>query len=504
MIGMQMAEMHHRGELMKHLYLSLGSWLLTAPLDLFEHHTISWMTPIWSMLTIPVISIILYPLSVLTYLVFGDVPSWITSCWNHGLELLFHFVDMGFTFSVVDHRTLFVSLGLSVFAYFICRRPYHYILFVLAFLCIRFHPWYEDVKMHLTQLDVGQGDSLLVSKDDRVEMVDAGPSLNLKPEKIIKRLAENGVTHVDTLLLSHLDDDHAGGLKFLLPWVRLGAVQISPKFDRVEVIQDWISKSGTVEFCSEGCFKFGVVDWIHADSEAIKSSKNALYKKTVHSSPYPIDSSIASTGNQMTGADHEEVIKTKVSNKADHLATYLEWYESGGEFDSDSSMNELIMTEEGNRKNLFTGHFSNVNRSIAISNKKQSKRRKYNKAKSAKLRTEYSGNDLMGIVMIPLSNHSIYVSLGDSNIKQEKEFWRRHHEFVEGYQNRYLKISHHGSHTSSDTAFLESFNPVTSVISVGKRNRYHHPHFSVLEKLQMLGLRVHRTDRDGDFHVFGD
>jgi beta-lactamase superfamily II metal-dependent hydrolase len=536
MIGMQVAEIHHRGELMKHFYLSVGSWLLTAPLDLMEHHTISWMTPIWSMLTIPVISIILYPLSVVSFFIFGDVPSWITSCWNQGLEFLFQFVDLGFTFSVVDHRILFISLGLSILAYIVCRRPLHYVLFILGFLCVRFHPWYQDNKIHLVQLNVGQGDSLLLRKGNRVEMVDVGPSQNLKPEIMIHRLAESGVNHVDTVLLSHLDDDHAGGLKFLLPWVPLGVVQVSPEFDRVDVIQDWLSQAATAEYCSDGCFKLGIVDWIHVSDGGKKLNhknfKKVYNKKTIRRNPGSIISRVKIDVDQ--DGDPNEIKKAK-------FTTYLDWYESGGDFkftsppdfDDNSRSSNLSGTlpvhdievgfstgfDIANRENAIGTrrensdfeHLISRNRNVRFSTKGRSvanllsSRKKLKKkfCKSKKSSKGYSGNDLMGVVMIPLSDESIYLSLGDSNVNQENKFWKRHHDFVKKFMKRYLKISHHGSHSSSDIEFIDKIRPELAIISVGKRNRYHHPHFSVLENLRVFGLRIHRTDRDGSFHISG-
>jgi competence protein ComEC len=58
-----------------------------------------------------------------------------------------------------------------------------------------------------------------------------------------------------------------------------------------------------------------------------------------------------------------------------------------------------------------------------------------------------------------------------------------------------LKVSHHGSQTSSSEAFLRTADPEIGVISVGRDNPYGHPHRETLERLQ--GIRVYRTDQDG-------
>jgi competence protein ComEC len=60
-----------------------------------------------------------------------------------------------------------------------------------------------------------------------------------------------------------------------------------------------------------------------------------------------------------------------------------------------------------------------------------------------------------------------------------------------------LKIGHHGSSTSTGAELLARTHPETALISVGRRNRYGHPHASVLQRMEAEGARVLRTDEDG-------
>ena len=64
-----------------------------------------------------------------------------------------------------------------------------------------------------------------------------------------------------------------------------------------------------------------------------------------------------------------------------------------------------------------------------------------------------------------------------------------------------LKVSHHGSSTSSEMAFLKAVSPKVAVISVGRNNRFGHPHDEVLERLEYLGIPVARTDEGGAIKV---
>lgn len=67
-----------------------------------------------------------------------------------------------------------------------------------------------------------------------------------------------------------------------------------------------------------------------------------------------------------------------------------------------------------------------------------------------------------------------------------------------------LKVGHHGSATSSSPAFLAAVAPREAIISVGRRNRFGHPHPRTLAALAACGARVWRTDRDGAVTVTTD
>lgn len=53
-----------------------------------------------------------------------------------------------------------------------------------------------------------------------------------------------------------------------------------------------------------------------------------------------------------------------------------------------------------------------------------------------------------------------------------------------------LKVGHHGSDTSSTTAFLERLHPDIALISCGKHNSYGHPHKETLERLEDVGSQI--------------
>jgi len=67
-----------------------------------------------------------------------------------------------------------------------------------------------------------------------------------------------------------------------------------------------------------------------------------------------------------------------------------------------------------------------------------------------------------------------------------------------------LKIGHHGSNTASSYDFLKVVDPSIAIISVGKKNQFHHPHKSTLSKLEERRISVFRTDLSGTVTVLTD
>lgn len=64
-----------------------------------------------------------------------------------------------------------------------------------------------------------------------------------------------------------------------------------------------------------------------------------------------------------------------------------------------------------------------------------------------------------------------------------------------------LKVGHHGSKTSTTEEFLHKVSPLIAVISVGRKNRYGHPHQDVIDRLRVAGVKILRTDQEGDILI---
>ena len=66
-----------------------------------------------------------------------------------------------------------------------------------------------------------------------------------------------------------------------------------------------------------------------------------------------------------------------------------------------------------------------------------------------------------------------------------------------------LKVGHHGSKGSSSDVFLDQLHPQLALISVGKKNRYQHPHKELLDRLEERSISYLRTDERGAIRLIG-
>jgi len=82
---------------------------------------------------------------------------------------------------------------------------------------------------------------------------------------------------------------------------------------------------------------------------------------------------------------------------------------------------------------------------------------------------------------------------GDLGVEEEHKLVRRY----PNVQVDVLKVGHHGSRSSTSREFLEHIQPKLGLLSVGKDNRYGHPHGEVVALLQEHGVNILRSDKNG-------
>lgn len=94
-------------------------------------------------------------------------------------------------------------------------------------------------------------------------------------------------------------------------------------------------------------------------------------------------------------------------------------------------------------------------------------------------------------------DHLNYLFMGDASKEIEKQL-------MDTYDLKadVLKVGHHGSNTSSDTAFLDSLDCRIALISAGYKNKYDHPSTETLKTLDHLHIHTFCTSTDGSIAIY--
>ena len=58
-----------------------------------------------------------------------------------------------------------------------------------------------------------------------------------------------------------------------------------------------------------------------------------------------------------------------------------------------------------------------------------------------------------------------------------------------------------GSKTSTTLEFLKAVSPKIALIGVGQNNNFGHPNKEIIDRLQDNGVKVFRTDQDGEISI---
>ena len=107
----------------------------------------------------------------------------------------------------------------------------------LALTASWLEPCSSDVRF--TVLDVGQGQCLIMQSGGRVYVVDCGGDSDTRPaDAAAEALLSQGYSHIDGLILTHTDRDHAGGAENLLSRIRTDLLILPRQAEKIAVPED--------------------------------------------------------------------------------------------------------------------------------------------------------------------------------------------------------------------------------------------------------------------------
>ena len=201
------------------LKISILSFLASYPITVNNFYQINALSIIYNLFFIPYLSLILLPLTMLRF-IFPFLEN-ILYFFITIIESLSHFLN---SIEIGKINMCKISSIFVIFYFVILWKLYSsknkkkYVLFLLLFFVINF---ISPIKKEyfVMSLDVGQGDSTVVSIKNDITMIDTGGSYNsdkISKNKLIPYLKSIGIKKIDTLIITHGDYDHMGEAKYLV------------------------------------------------------------------------------------------------------------------------------------------------------------------------------------------------------------------------------------------------------------------------------------------------
>ena len=199
---------------LKKLFItSLISFIVSIPITLYNFNSINTLSIIYNLFYVPFISIIVFPLSIITLFL-----PFLNSIYNYVINILeitsnalnrINFLKFNFC-SLDKYFYIIYIVFIVLFLYSLKINKKKYTLFLLLVLII--HYVYPSIDNYLYVLDVGQGDSSLLHYQNTNILIDTGGNKynSVITNITIPILKKRGINRIDYLVLSHGDFDHMG------------------------------------------------------------------------------------------------------------------------------------------------------------------------------------------------------------------------------------------------------------------------------------------------------
>ena len=212
--------------LIRLLKVSTISFLVSIPISLYNFYEINILGIIYNLFFVPLVSLIIFPLSLITFLCpyFEPIFNFMISILEK-LSLLLSNINIGrFVFIKLNFFIYIIYLLLVfIIIYFINKSKYKFILIIFFLLIIHYNIPSLINNYYVEMLDVGQGDSIFMRVGNKNILIDTGgiekyeeywqrkrKNYSIAKSIIIPHLKSMGVHKIDYLITSHGDFDHMG------------------------------------------------------------------------------------------------------------------------------------------------------------------------------------------------------------------------------------------------------------------------------------------------------
>lgn len=200
-----------KNKINKIIYISLLSFLVSIPITIYNSYEINIISILLNIILVPIISIIILPLTILTY-IFPILDS-ILYLFTNTLETISLFISKINITKIIFPKPslLIIVLYYIIFLLSYQNKKYFYLNIIL--LIIIYISPYLNSNFEVVMFEVGEADCHLIKYpyNKNTILIDTGKNEYKIKNEVIPYLKSIGIKKIDYLIITHGDEDHIGG-----------------------------------------------------------------------------------------------------------------------------------------------------------------------------------------------------------------------------------------------------------------------------------------------------
>ena len=200
-----------KNKINKIIYISLLSFLVSIPITIYNSYEINIISILLNIILVPIISIIILPLTILTY-IFPILDS-ILYLFTNTLETISLFISKINITKIIFPKPslLIIVLYYIIFLLSYQNKKYFYLNIILFIIIYIFS--YLNSNFEVVMFEVGEADCHLIKYpyNKNTILIDTGKNEYKIKNEVIPYLKSIGIKKIDYLIITHGDEDHIGG-----------------------------------------------------------------------------------------------------------------------------------------------------------------------------------------------------------------------------------------------------------------------------------------------------
>lgn len=200
-----------KNKINKIIYISLLSFLVSIPITIYNSYEINIISILLNIILVPIISIIILPLTILTY-IFPILDS-ILYLFTNTLETISLFISkINITKIIFPKPSLLIIVLYYIIILLSYQNKKYFYLNIILLIIIYISP-YLNSNFEVVMFEVGEADCHLIKYpyNKNTILIDTGKNQYKIKNEVIPYLKSIGIKKIDYLIITHGDEDHIGG-----------------------------------------------------------------------------------------------------------------------------------------------------------------------------------------------------------------------------------------------------------------------------------------------------